>query len=115
MWLTARRAHRSVPRVLVRTWTTLAAHRRASGSSLRVDWWPTRAALLRWWSGLDRTCRQTGSGNNSLLRSVKTDAECLFLVSASHILGIQLDLPNRRHTREAVSRPGRCVVPSHHP
>jgi hypothetical protein len=87
VWLTAIRAHRSVPRGLVRTRTALAAHRRTLGSSLRLDRWPTGTRLLRW-PGLHRTGRQTSSGNNSLLGSVKSNTECLLLVSHDHIYRI---------------------------
>lgn len=119
MWLTARRAHGSVSRVLIRTWTTLAAHRRASGSSLRVDRWPSGARLLRWGPGLDGTSRQTGSRNNSLLRSVKANAEgptvVVFMKQSYDLAGVQfhlivhcgleveLDTVNRRVCRSACS------------
>lgn len=41
------------------------------------------------WPGLDRTGRQTSPGNNSLLRSVETNAKCpavVILVEQSHDL-----------------------------
>lgn len=55
---------------------------------MRVDWWPSGARLLRW-PGLDRAGGQTSSGDNTLLRSVKTNAECptvVVLVEQSHDL-----------------------------